>query len=221
MFFEHLQKITLKIWKNLGHGKISGLELNGQLRKYFDECKLYNASYSPSHDTPYFWWNSIVDGRSSLSRLAKVIFSITPHSASCERLFSALGWIFGKKRVNLNIKTIESMAKIYRHNLSNSKNNLNHIDNLSNDEVQRMLNIVFEEGDLLNEIDDEEFILDEDELEEPLLPQQPPQVEVLKIEQLIDLGPWVFIDNAVLPAINRQFNDESDCDDWDPEEMVN
>jgi hypothetical protein len=195
--------------------------LNGQLRKYFDECKLYNASYFPSHDTPYFWWNSIVDGRSSLSRLAKVIFSITPPSASCERLFSALGWIFGKKRVNLNIKTIESMAKIYRHNLSNSKNNLNHIDNLSNDEVQRMLNIVFEEGDLLNEIDDEEFILDEDELEKPLLPQQPPQVEVLKIEQLIDLGPWVFIDNAVLPAINRQFNDESDCDDWDPEEMVN
>ena len=51
-----------------------------------------------------------------------------------------------------------------------------------------MLNIVFKEGDLLNEIDDEEFILDEDELEEPLLPQQPPQVEVLKIEQLIDLG---------------------------------
>jgi len=153
--------------------------------------------------------------------LAKVIFSITPHSASCERLFSAFGWIFGKKRVNLNIKTIESMAKIYRHNLSNSKNNLNHVDNLSNDEVQRMLNIVFEEGDLLNEIDDEEFILDEDELEEPLLPQQLPQVEVLKIEQLIDLGPWVFIDNTVLPAINRQFNDESDCDDWDPEEMVN
>ena len=34
-----------------------------------------------------------------------------------------------------------------------------------------MLNIVFEEGDLLNEIDDEEFILDEDELEEPLLSQ--------------------------------------------------
>jgi hypothetical protein len=153
--------------------------------------------------------------------LAKVIFSITPHSASCERLFSALGWIFGKKRVNLSIQTIESMAKIYRHNLSNCENNLNHIDNLSNDKVQQMLNIVFEEGDLLNEKDDdEEFILDEDELGEQLLPQ-PPQDEILKIEQLIDLGPWVFIDNTVLPAINRQFNDGSDCDDWDPEEMIN
>ena len=33
-----------------------------------------------------------------------------------------------------------------------------------------MLNIVFKEGDLLNEMDDKEFILDEDELEESLLP---------------------------------------------------
>ena len=34
-----------------------------------------------------------------------------------------------------------------------------------------MLNIVFEEEDLLNEMDGEEFILDKDELEEPLLSQ--------------------------------------------------
>ena len=83
-----------------------------------------------------------------------------------------------------------------------------------------MLNIVFEEGDLLNEKNDDEFILDEDKLEEQLLSQQPSQDEVLKIEQLIDLGPWVFIDNIILPAINHQFNDVSDCDDWDPEEMI-
>ncbi len=102
--------------------------------------------------------------------MVKVIFSITSHSASYKRLFLALEWIFEKKRVNLNIKIIESMAKIYHHNLSNSKNNLNHVDNLSNDEVQQMLNIVFKEEDLFNEMNDEEFILDEDELEKPLLP---------------------------------------------------
>ena len=45
-----------------------------------------------------------------------------------------------------------------------------------------MLNIVFEEENLLNEIDDKEFILDEDELEKLLLPQQPSQDEILKIE---------------------------------------
>jgi hAT family C-terminal dimerisation region len=196
------------------------LKLNGQLRKYFDEYQPYNATYFPDHDTPYFWWNSIVDGRSSLSRLAKTIFSITPHSASCERLFSALGWLFGKKRVNLNVKTVESMAKIYCYNLSNNKNNLNHINDLSNDEVQKMLNIVFEEGDLLNENDEEEFVFEEEELEDQLLPRQPPQDEKLEIEQLINLGPWVLIDNTVLPNVNRQYND-SNCDDWDPDEMIN
>lgn len=196
------------------------MELNGQLRKYFDEYQPYNATYSPDHDTPYFWWNSIVDGRSSLSRLAKTIFSITPHSASCERLFSALGWLFGKKRVNLNVKTVESMAKIYCYNLNNNKNNLNHINDLSNEEVQKMLNIVFEEGDLLNENDEEEFVFEEEELEDQLLPRQPPQDEKLEIEQLINLGPWVLIDNTVLPNVNRQYND-SDCDDWDPDEMIN
>ncbi len=35
-----------------------------------------------------------------------------------------------------------------------------------------MLNIIFEEGDLFNEMDDEEFILDEDKLEKSLLLQQ-------------------------------------------------
>ncbi len=33
-----------------------------------------------------------------------------------------------------------------------------------------MLNIVFEEGNLLNKMNNEEFILDEDKLEELLLP---------------------------------------------------
>ncbi|PKY36470.1 hypothetical protein RhiirB3_396833, partial [Rhizophagus irregularis] len=92
--FERLRKCALRIWKNLGHKKNSGLELDAQLRAYFDNSEPYNTSYSV-HDTAYHWWNSIVDGKfSSLSRLAKVIFSITPHSASCERLFSAMGWLF-------------------------------------------------------------------------------------------------------------------------------
>jgi hypothetical protein len=55
-----------------------------------------------------------------------VIFSITPHSASCERLFSSLGWFIGKRRTNLNIETLESMAKIYRASLTNIEKTLNY-----------------------------------------------------------------------------------------------
>ncbi|EXX66424.1 hypothetical protein RirG_123910 [Rhizophagus irregularis DAOM 197198w] len=148
--FERIQKTALNIWKNLGHKKTSGLELKAQL---------HNVPYS-NNDGPFQWWNLIIDGRSLLSHLAKIVFSITPHSASCEYLYSALGWMFGKRRTNLNVQTIECMSKIYTHNihsLSNSKRSLNHIGNsISNNDVQKMIDNLFEEGNILNENEDEE-----------------------------------------------------------------
>ncbi|UZO13997.1 uncharacterized protein OCT59_005469 [Rhizophagus irregularis] len=62
--FERLRKCALRIWKNLGHKKNSGLELDAQLRAYFDNSEPYNTSYSV-RDTAYHWWNSIVDGKFS------------------------------------------------------------------------------------------------------------------------------------------------------------
>jgi len=168
---------------------------------------------------PYLWWNSIIDGKfSSLSRLSKVIFSITPHSASCERLFSSLGWMFGKKRTNLSAQTIESMAKIYRYNLSTKgQKSLNHADLISNNDVQQMLNNVFEEGDLFNESDDDE----------ELIPNEGNEVEtsdvdeILDIENVVDLGPWVLIDNTTLPIVTRRRcnSDDEDDEDWNPDEI--
>lgn len=188
--------------------------MHAQIRKYFDQDGCYNSPYTPNQDTPYLWWNSIIDGRSSLSRLAKIIFSITPHSASCERLFSSLGWFFGKRRTNLNTQTLESMAKIYRYNL-NDKKNLNYVS--SNDyNIQQMLDIIYEEGDLQNENDDdEELILNELEEESSLQNID----ERLDIENLISLGPWIYIDNTVLPTITNTYNSEDD-EEWDPEELV-
>ncbi|GES81225.1 ribonuclease H-like domain-containing protein [Rhizophagus clarus] len=156
--FEHIQKTALNIWKNLGHKKTSGLELKAQLRKYLDQDNPYSAPYS-NNDRPFH----------------------------CERLFSALGWMFGKRRTNLNVQTIECMSKIYTHNihsLSNSKRSLNHIGNsISNDDVQKMIDNLFEEGDILNENEDEE-----EEYEEPPNIQKESVDEMLNIEQVIDLG---------------------------------
>src|SRR6266540_3208438 len=184
--FERLKKIALILWKNLGHKKQSGKELLVQLRKYFDKAKPYDSSYTVNQDTPYLWWNLIIDGRSSLSRLAKIIFSITPHSASCERLFSSLEWLFGKRRTNLSIQTLESMTKIYRYNVSHNNKKLNHVTSNDND-VQRMLDLVYEEGDLLNENDDDngKSILNE------LVEEESSQIIDIKlgIENLISLEP--------------------------------
>ncbi|CAB5208187.1 unnamed protein product [Rhizophagus irregularis] len=217
--FDRIQKAALRLWKALGHKKASGLELHSQIRSYFDNAKPYDAQYSPEHDVPYLWWNSIIDGKfSSLSRLSKVIFSITPHSASCERLFSSLGWMFGKKRTNLSAQTIESMAKIYRYNLSTKgQKSLNHADLISNNDVQQMLNNVFEEGDLFNESDDDE----------ELIPNEGNEVEtsdvdeILDIENVVDLGPWVLIDNTTFPIVTRRRcnSDDEDDEDWNPDEI--
>ena len=87
-----------KLWKEWGHKKQSTGELYAQIRKYRLDQKPYNKSYSPTKDTPLNWWLTMNDGGNQLSRLAIKLFSVTPHSASCERIFSSLGWFFGKRR---------------------------------------------------------------------------------------------------------------------------
>ena len=145
-----------------------------------------------------------------------VIFSITPHSASCERLFSSLGWIIGKRRTNLDITTVETMAKIYRTCLTHFQKSLNYGNSISENNIEQMLDIVFEEGDILNE-DENEGVCEPEPNEEEATNTN----EILEIEQVIDLGPWVLIDNTVFPTINRRFNDSEDDDDWDPETLAN
>ena len=115
-----------------------------------------------------------------------VIFSITPHSTSCKRLFSSLGWIIGKRRTNLNIETIETIAKIYRTSLTHAQKSLNYGSSVSEKDIERMLEIVHEEGDLLNEEDKDED--DEVDLSEPR-EETTNTNEALGIEQVIDLGP--------------------------------
>ena len=49
------------------------------------------------------------------------ILSICPNSASCERGFSTLGWLTGKRRLRLSVEQLESMTKLiiyYRLNAS-------------------------------------------------------------------------------------------------------
>jgi hypothetical protein len=75
-----------------------------------------------------------------------------------------------------------------------------------------MLDIVFEEGDLLNEDD-------EGEIKGVALSNPGEEAtninETLGIEQVIDLSPWVFIDNSELPVITCRFDDSDDEEDWD------
>ncbi|UZO28335.1 uncharacterized protein OCT59_021863 [Rhizophagus irregularis] len=96
------------------------------------------------------------------------------------------------------------------------KRSLNHIGNsISNDDVQKMIDNLFEEGDILNENEDEE-----EEYEEPPNIQKESVDEMLNIKQVIDLGPWVYIESSEIPFMfNNKYDSEND-DDWNPEEIV-
>ena len=80
-----------------------------------------------------------------------------------------------------------------------------------------MLNSLFEEDDDLSHKDDEEddnnLSLIETEREVP-----PDKNEMLNIDEIIDLGPWVYIDNSIPPIITRR--NDSDNEEWDPEELL-
>jgi len=72
----------------------------------------YHEKFDSSLETPMSWWLSIKDKYKYLSELALMMFSITPHSAGCERVFSTLGWLYGKRRQRLELSKVESMALV-------------------------------------------------------------------------------------------------------------
>ena len=83
-----------------------------QLRDYKLKEPPYNAPYIKDNDTPLKWWNTCFTSSRQLQDLAIKIFSITPNAAACERVWSSVGWIFGKRRTRLSFNTIESLTKI-------------------------------------------------------------------------------------------------------------
>ena len=50
----------------------------------------YSTEWSSSFVTPKVWWKMVNDPNDYLKSLALKLFSITPHSAACERAFLML-----------------------------------------------------------------------------------------------------------------------------------
>ena len=95
----------------MGKSKKSSEILITQLRLYKEQRSIINgrpnpyaASYTIGSDdvgdTPLMWWNACEVKPNHLQRLAIKLFSITPSSAACERMFSSLGWFCGNSVLN-------------------------------------------------------------------------------------------------------------------------
>ncbi|CAB4378042.1 unnamed protein product [Rhizophagus irregularis] len=179
---------------------------------------IHNTQFERIQKTALNIWKNLghkkTSGLKLKAQLRKYLDQDNPYSAPYSNNDGPFQW-----RTNLNVQTIECISKIYTHNihsLSNGKRSLNHIGNsISNDDVQKMIDTLFEEGDILNENEDEE-----EEYEEPPNIQKENIDEILNIEQVIALGPWVFIESSEIPFMfNNKYDSEND-DDWNPEEIV-
>jgi hypothetical protein len=177
------------IWRNMGYNVNDQEILITQMLNFKDKQGTYATPFVSNHVTPRTWWMSCDDQLPYLKQLALKMFAVVPHSASCERIFSALGWLYRKKRTTLDIKTVKAMAKIHHFYQNNSKINSSektHTDN----EIQRLVDESFffvdedggNDGESNNEDGYEEFF--ETEI--------PNHVVYVLIEDNVDLTNAIF-----------------------------
>ena len=102
-------------------------ELMAQMRTYRKRLPPFDVSFW-DNESPQLWWSSIEDcfaeGEDYICQLAMKLFAITPHAAACERIWSMLGWYYGKRRTRLALHKLESMQKLAAFYISNAKKEL-------------------------------------------------------------------------------------------------
>ena len=198
--------------KNHSNDKVA--HMIGQMASFKCEENYYSVKYSSSYVKPQTWWQMINDPNDYLKSLAIKLFSITPHSVACERAFSALGFLYGKRRQCLNLSTMEMMAKIRYFLLSNVKGELNHF---TNEETEAELRTLVEECGFFNDGDD---VDDENENnfhfdnngEELEIPSH--NVQVLIINNIVDMNHSVFTREIQSETLsNNSLNNKEDTEE--------
>jgi hypothetical protein len=124
--FKKILKCCVSIGQRQGFDRYECEVLCDQLRKYKDGADPFDLDFSLAKDNATCWWKLISTEPEPevLLKVACHLFAISPNSASCERGFSTLGWLFNKRRLNLKLETLESMGKLISYWKSNSKTEL-------------------------------------------------------------------------------------------------
>lgn len=217
--------------KNKHSKKKSGEVLIAQLRDYYMRQSPYNASYTCNIDTPIKWWQTCEMKPPYLQNLAIKLFSVSPHAASCERVWSVCGWIHGARRTNISVKNLNAIAQIHSHYVVNNKSELSHYGvDKSEEEIQQILRdadlyedierIILEEN--LADVDLEQNVIDDD-LEE--IDNDP-----FELEETLDLYNSHFLQSVATSDVEYEDEDSADYvswleefdeeDDYDPVELA-
>lgn len=101
--------------------------LMSQIRSYRYHTAPFDIPFDDS-ESPLVWWMSLEDyflkDEDHICQLAHMLFSVTLHAARCERIWSTLGWYYGKRCTHLSLDKIENMQKLSAFYHANSKNEL-------------------------------------------------------------------------------------------------
>jgi hypothetical protein len=195
--------------KNHNNGKVA--VMIEQMASFKGAEGYYSTEYSSSYNNPKIWWQMIEDPNNYLKNLAIKLFSITPHNAACERAFSTLGFLYGKRRQCLNISTVEMMARIRYYFLSNAKIELNHFK--SEETEAELKNLIQQSGFFYDDEEDDESNEEGDDLfninEDDSLETQTSS-HVFIINDMVDMNNPVFTGELVEKINNDNSDDESD-----------
>src|ERR1044071_4945760 len=145
-----------------------------------------------------------------LQHLAIKLFSVSPHAANCERIWSVCGWIHGTCRTKISVTNLNAIAQIHSYYIANNKSELSHYGvEKSEEEIQQILR----DADLY---DDEEAITLEEVMAEVNLELtandddfEVIDDEPLELKETLDLSNSQFLQNAATPAIECDENDDS------------
>ncbi|CAG8594516.1 23700_t:CDS:2, partial [Gigaspora margarita] len=140
------------------------------------------------------------------------LFSVTPHAAGCERIWSALGWYYGKHRTRLSLGKIENMQKLSAFYYANSKNELPYFSSNVENLHEALYNMnVYNDDDYNEEPINEERSINEEPINEEIEDiSMPPEENMLQIEELLNLDATDFTDNLgeIIVDTNFELPDE-------------
>ena len=131
--------------------------LMAQLRDYYIHQSPYNASYDFKFDTPIKWWETRQINPPYFQHLAIKLFSVSPHAASCERVWTVCGQIHRTCHTRILVENLNAIAQIHSYYIANNKSELSYYGTgQSEEEIQQILR----DADLYEE--EEEITLEDD-----------------------------------------------------------
>ncbi|CAB4463255.1 unnamed protein product [Rhizophagus irregularis] len=211
------------------HSKKQSAEtLLSQIGEFHLQANPYKLPYDSQTNTPLSWWRMCKPTPPYIQLLAKKLFSIAPHAANCERVWSICGWMTGKRRTRLSVENLEAMSKIHSYYITNSKSELtNYGKDRTTDEICATLNNARRH---IEEYEIEEY--DEKQMEEMIMARSSDDddeqipLQELEISKVLDLE--LMFGNKL--AMNKQLEIDDELnkfiqeldkeEDFDPDSLV-